>query len=160
MREFDWLNGCVSCNHGCCHNADKYIPPNECARTGRTKGIDGVAGMGEIEQVDIQADIETYDRRPLECRLFPFDIRYLDGKAMWIIKNHCNETTRLDYEKFIGFFERKFFREIPAEQIMQYVKEQETFGQKNYSMDDPATIGRMNIGYIPIREVRWPSQNE
>jgi len=138
VKEFDWLRGCTSCNTYCCHNTNKFIKETECIRPDRQTSYTS-SGHEPING--------TYDNRPLECRLFPFDIKDIEGKIMWVKWNSCHVTPRLDYEKFISFFERKFSREMSLEQIQSYIANQKTNG-----MEHPITKE-----YIILKEVNWPS---
>lgn len=156
IKEFDWLEGCVSCNVGCCHNTDKSIPANECIRPMIERGYvlsDGkniyASELSDRKMTDNPPgirNIRTDDYRPLECRLFPFDVKEIEGKLVWIRWNNCHATPKLDYENFMGFFERKFFRELSLDHIRQYVtyqklKEPERFPDREFMV---------------IREINWP----
>ncbi|MGV8172389.1 MAG: hypothetical protein ACP5OA_06885 [Candidatus Woesearchaeota archaeon] len=157
MKEFDWLGSCTSCNKGCCHNTDKFIRENECnkpeAKTfyetlRQTNNLTNNSTNNVIDNTGKTSVIqEQYDNRPLECRLFPFDIKEIEGKLVWVKWNGCHASPKLDYEKFINFFERKFSREIPLGHIKQYVE-----NQKSKTIENP-----LEKGYIIIKEMNWPS---
>ena len=136
MKEFDWLGYCISCNTGCCHNEDKTIPENDCIRQ-LTEGT-------STEEMNIN----SYDRRPLECRLFPFDIKEINEKMFWIKWDQCNATPELNYENFMDFFERQFSRKLSIDYIKQYVENNKTIKPEKYSKDN----------FIIIREVNWPDK--
>jgi hypothetical protein len=129
MKEFDWLGYCTSCNVECCHNTDKTIPENDCIKPGVEK-----------------SDTNSYDRRPLECRLFPFDVKEIYEKLTWVMWNNCHATPRLNYENFMNFFEKNFSRTTSLEDIKSYV----TRRKLDESRKSPT--GR----YIIIREISWP----
>jgi len=132
LKEFNWLGYCISCNTACCHNENKSIPENECIRPGVDFGIEQVGS--NIQQ----------DYRPLECRLFPFDVKEIDEKLVWVMWNNCHATPKLDYEKSIDFLERQFSRTIPLEQIKKYVMHQKLNG-----LEKPVTEE-----FVVIREVK------
>jgi Fe-S-cluster containining protein len=49
---------------------------------------------------------EIYDFRPLDCRLFPFDIDYIDGEYYWIVYS-CNKDSDWKWtEEHLQRFER------------------------------------------------------
>lgn len=128
--EFNWLGYCTSCNIECCHNTDKDIPENKCTKPG----------------VEIM-DVHSYDHRPLECRLFPFDVKEVDEKLTWIMWNKCHVTPKLDYESFMNFFERQFSKKVSLEHIKQYVEHTKINNPRKYSTNN----------YTIIREVNWRS---
>jgi hypothetical protein len=140
MKEFDWLAQCTSCNIECCHNIDKNIPENECSRQEYEKG-------STVRQIDIHQENINQDYRPLECRLFPFDVKEINEKLTWIKWNNCHTTPELNYGKFIDFFERKFSRELSLDQIQQYVEQRKIIGPDKYSTNK----------YTVIRELKWPN---
>jgi hypothetical protein len=140
MKEFNWLGYCVSCNAACCHNEDKSIPENECIRPEVESGIERISS-------DTYKGLQQ-DYRPLECRLFPFDIKEIDEKLTWVMWNNCHATPKLDYEKFIGYFEGHFSRTIPLDKIRQYVVQQKLSGLEKFSTEK----------FVVIREVNWPTE--
>jgi len=114
----------------CCHNEGNIVPDNECTRpipeelkikydssNSHTNNISNT----RITHIAKFPLFEAIDYRPLECRLFPFDVKEIDGKLMWIKKNSCHESQQLHYEKHIDFFERKFSREVPLSYVKKYV---------------------------------------
>jgi len=152
MKEFDWLGYCVSCNTACCHNEDKSIPENECSRielndliVKRSKLYYPVYTQAHSSEMN---DLPDY--RPLECRLFPFDITEIDEKLMWLVWSNCPATPKLDYEKALGFMERKFSRRLPLEHIIQYITDQKLNESGKMTSD----------GFKIIREVNWQIGNE
>ncbi len=162
VKEFDWLEGCVSCNKECCHNTYKFMPANECARPMMDRGyvlsdgkniyaseisIEHRMMNDSVNNTSSIRNIVTDDYRPLECRLFPFDVKDIEGKLVWIKWNDCHATPKLDYEKFIGFFERKFSRELSLDQIRHYV----TYKQAKESENS------LTREFMVIREINWPS---
>jgi hypothetical protein len=141
MKEFDWLEGCTSCNKDCCHNEDKFIQKDECNRYKTVHIPEYLQKMHE--------QYDTSDKRPLECRLFPFDVKDIDGKMTWVMWNNCHVNPKLDYQKFINFFERKFSREVSLDNIKQYVEHRKS--EERAKPEKP-----LREGYIVIREVNWP----
>ena len=145
-KEFDWLGGCVTCNMDCCHNTDKFLPEYDCSHPTKKKIYSYSNNHGNTSLDG------TYDHRPLECRLFPFDIRDIDGKIMWIKWDDCHASPRLNYENFMDFFEKKFSKEISAEDIKSYI------AYRKNSHEQPKTGGyEGHEGYSVIREVNWPN---
>lgn len=155
MREFNWLGGCTSCNTNCCHNENKFIPENECSRPEIKElglGYEGKHDMIKKSgmQLEVKSRIrELPDYRPLECRLFPFDVKEIDDKLVWVMYNNCHATPKLNYEKFIDFFEKKFSREIPLDYIKRYVTYHNSNNSKKLSTHK----------YIVLKEVNWPTIN-
>jgi hypothetical protein len=152
MKEFNWLGDCTSCNIYCCHNTDKNIPQNQCIRpdaekryatSGNTLPPGDSINNISMNKPDIK---ESYDYRPLECRLFPFDVKEIDGKLVWVKWNNCHATPKLDYEKFMGFFEKKFSRELSLDDIKKYVLSQKS--------KTPETLSQKE--FIIIKEINWP----
>ncbi len=157
VKEFDWLEGCVSCNKECCHNKYKFMPANECAKPMIERGYvlsDGKniyaselsVDQGVVNNPSSIRNVGTDDYRPLECRLFPFDVKDIEGKLVWIRWNNCHATPKLDYENFMGFFERKFSRELSLDQIKQYVA---------YKRSKDSEIPQTRE-FMVIREINWP----
>jgi hypothetical protein len=136
MKEFNWLGECTLCNIDCCHNTDKYIPENECI-----KPIDERRYIGSLE---------SNDHRPLECRLFPFDIKEIDEKTYWIRWNGCHSDLKLDYEKHMDFFERAFFRTLSSEHIQKYASSPKLNDSTKHIANN----------YKVIREVNWPIEKQ
>jgi hypothetical protein len=145
-KEFDWLGYCTSCNIDCCHNMNSSIPEKECTRqdTGEHYRI-----VDHQNTPTGEPDIsESYDNRPLECRLFPFDIKEIDQKLVWIVHDRCHATPKLDYGKFINFFEGHFSRTIPLDQIQKYVEHNKVHRFGKYESDD----------FKVLKEVNWPNR--
>jgi hypothetical protein len=133
-NEFDWLEYCTACNTDCCHNVDSSIPKYECKKP----GIEIPTAIKNIED-----NIKDY--RPFECQIFPFDVMELDGKLEWVKQNNCYATPKLNYEKFIGYFEKKFFSKWPKQDIEKYVREDKLNNPQKYLSDN----------FTRIREVSW-----
>jgi hypothetical protein len=125
------------------------VPENECNRPEKkypyTTKYDTQTNKRDVAKTF--SIHESYDNRPLECRLFPFDVKKIEDKLTWVKWNGCHATPKLDYENFIGFFERKFFREFTLEQIRQYAESQESSGKDTV----------LKKGYSLIRELKWPT---
>jgi hypothetical protein len=143
-NEFNWLGYCTSCNIDCCHNTNKSIPEYECIKSGIEKYhmTDDVNAPATklIDRLE-----NTYDNRPLECQIFPFDIMESDGRLEWIRWNKCHATPKLHYEKFMDFFERQFSKRWSLEQIQKYVEQNKLINPKKYLSND----------FERIREVKW-----
>lgn len=148
--EFDWLKYCTSCNSDCCHNTNKLILENECTRSEIEKGYIDFNGTCALKNpLDTNSEIrESYNNRPLECRLFPFDVKEINEKLVWVMWNRCHATPKLQYEKFIDFFERSFSRAISWDQIKQYVEQTKLTNPEKYKVNN----------FIVIREVNWPNE--
>jgi hypothetical protein len=146
MEEFNWLGYCVSCNVDCCHNMDKSIPENECIKPGTREIYTGNTRDSNNAKSGIKKTTqELPDYRPLECRLFPFDIKEINEKLTWVMWHNCHATPKLEYEKFIGYFERHFSRAVSADQIRQYIANQKLNElEKNVTKE-----------FKVIREVKW-----
>jgi hypothetical protein len=131
MKEFNWLGECTLCNIDCCHNTDKSVPENECIRP--------------IDEKRYIGSTESSDYRPLECRLFPFDIKEIGEKLYWIRWNQCHADLKLNYEQHMDFFERAFFRALSPEHIQTYAS--------NPKLNDSKKPITNN--YKVIREINW-----
>jgi hypothetical protein len=149
--EFDWLGYCTSCNVECCHNVDPSIPKNECTKPGIEKHYMSNTNTNSLtDKVETNSTINvsndnTYDNRPIECQIFPFAIRDVDGKLEWMRHNICHATPALDYGKQIDFFERQFSKTLSLEHIKQYVEQEKLHNPEKYSSNN----------FTRIREVRW-----
>ncbi|MGV8141712.1 MAG: hypothetical protein ACP5NW_04710 [Candidatus Woesearchaeota archaeon] len=157
LREFNWFGDCTSCNTDCCHNTNKFISEYECIKPEakdfynpvRSNISDNNSNIIPENASDPQLSQNTskpQDNRPLECRLFPFDVKDIDGKIYWVKWNTCHATPKLDYEKFMNFFERKFSREMSFDNIKRYAEHQKISDTKGHPEKE----------YSIIREINWP----
>lgn len=154
--EFDWLGYCTSCNIDCCHNIDPTIPKNECTKQKKKNNqiyfndayiLNNTSDNNPIINPQNKNQLETieYDNRLLECRLFPFDIKNIDKKLVWILQDQCRATPKLDYGKFIRFFEGHFSRTIPLEHIRHYVEYNRLNIPEKYETNN----------FKVLREINW-----
>jgi hypothetical protein len=144
--EFDWLGYCTSCNVDCCHNTDPSIPKNECIKPGiENKYIkpDDTYFLNRPAD-DKSKTSESNDYRPLECRLFPFDIKEIDTKLVWIVQDRCHATPKLDYGKSIKFIEGYFSRTIPLDLIQKYVENNKLTKLEKYEANNFKILGEVN----------------
>ncbi|KAF6247416.1 hypothetical protein C6990_02825 [Nitrosopumilus sp. b3] len=127
-------NLCGNCNHkNCC--TDSAVPlvfsndlqkimktepvPEKYIQTKKINGknIDTLKKKdNSIECVFWNAETSgcsIYESRPIDCRLYPFDIMYLNNSYHWIVYS-CNENSDWKWsEKYLEFFESdEGFREL------------------------------------------------
>ena len=153
--EFDWLGYCTSCNVECCHNIDPSIPKYECTKPGMEKNymtninkdalIDKMETTSKISKLGASND-DINDYRPIGCQIFPFDVMDLDGRLEWVKRNHCHATPALNYEKFIDFFERQFYRKWSLDKIKQYVEQDKLNNPEKYTSNNFKRIRELKLG--------------
>jgi Fe-S-cluster containining protein len=86
MKEIDFVEHCRSCKAWCCYGEYPFTSEAEAKRL-------GVEAIGQDPDGSCSFLVDglcnVYDRRPLECRMFPFDLKRIDGKIRWIKWTVC-----------------------------------------------------------------------
>lgn len=133
---------CAACKAKCCKNEKPYASKEELAEL----------GVAEISQKEDGYCIflkrnrcSVYDKRPFECRIFPFNTEKRNGKIVWVLYSTCPAAKHLDAEKFIDNLEKELSDKFSLEYIKDYVR---------YDSKDPAgTYSKLKPRIL--REISW-----
>jgi Fe-S-cluster containining protein len=131
MEKFNWLGFCIPCRNWCCYNEAPFASNAELDAL-RIKRI-RTRTDGSCVFLDDSFKCSIYSHRPFECRIFPFDIKEINGKLHWIVWQVCPAAIHLDYEKFIRFYEANLPAKWTLRYIMQYVDYHKSNEPKKYS---------------------------
>ena len=84
---------------------------------------------------------DIHNKRPFDCRFFPFDVHNINGKFFWIVwKVNCPILDKEDFEPYLKEHEQKL---IPT--FMEYLKDYEKFRQEEFLS---------KYEYIVLREIK------
>jgi hypothetical protein len=117
---------CDSCNHqGCCTNS---AVPLVFSNDYENLKLIGKANKKFVKEIDINGkkikaikkkknshicifwdetknNCSIYENRPFDCKAYPFDIYYMDGKYRWIVYS-CNPDSKWEWsEEFLQMLE-------------------------------------------------------
>jgi len=141
MRWFGVHLECGPCNNACCHSENIYADSDELLKL----------GVVEITNLDDgrcrflrDGFCSVFDSRPLECRLFPFDIKLIAGKTTWIIWD-CLATPRIDVDKFLDHFEYDLLPKHGPHYVKCYLS--------HHDFNEPPQYRYMN--HRILREIKW-----
>jgi len=110
LNSSHWGGLCEKCDHKSCCN--DYVTPfvttaeyDQLSKLGHTdfadsvliNGINGYAlkkkkNSEECIFWDKKSGCTVYEKRPFDCKVFPFDIYKIDGKYTWVVYS-CNSTS-------------------------------------------------------------------
>jgi Fe-S-cluster containining protein len=119
MDNINWLDFCIPCKNWCCNNEAPYADHNELNKLKIEKIKNN--GDGSCYFLDIKGTCNCYDKRPLECRLFPFDIKEMDNKLFWIVWDVCKATSELNCKESVEILEESILKIWDMDYIKNYV---------------------------------------
>ena len=132
-----WSGLCDKCNHtSCCNDfVTPFLTPTE------EKGIKKIKHENFSEEIIINnkqvfalkkkpgtnecifwskdSGCEIYQKRPFDCKLFPFDIYKINGVYTWVVYSCSSDTNWTWSEKILESLEE----EIISEEIINYLDE-------------------------------------
>ena len=90
---FDYWSHCQPCLQ-CCKSERLYLSEEERANFGMLSEGENCKHLADDGRCLI------HDSRPMECRLFPLDIKRLDGALTWVVWQSCPATPFLSLKEF------------------------------------------------------------
>ncbi len=129
MAKFNWLKYCIPCKSWCCKGENPYTSKGD-GYTGKIK----MKPNGDCEFQE-EGKCSIYDKRPFECRTFPFDIKRINGKLMWILWKSCPAHDKIDVKKLLKEREESIKKVYSKEYVEAYVKYHEKNEPKKYKAE-------------------------
>lgn len=118
MATFNFLDYCIPCGAWCCKGEAPYSSQEELTRL-KVKKI-GQKADGSCQFLNGNQCIE-YESRPLECRLFPFDIKEIEGALTWILWLNCPAQSLLEANEHLTRFEQDILQPHGIQYLKDYV---------------------------------------
>jgi len=116
MASFNFLDYCNPCGAWCCKGEAPYASKEELTLL-NVKKI-GQRADGSCQFLKRNQCTE-YQLRPLECRLFPFDIKEIEGALTWILWLNCPANAVMEVDENLTRFEQ----DILVSWSIQYIKD-------------------------------------
>jgi len=125
LEIFDYLPHCQPCL-ACCKNENIFLSDYE-------KQFFGTKTQGEnCHNLMDDGRCSIHSVRPVECRIFPLDLKNINGKIKWVLWNSCPATSAASnkfYEQEILFHESY----LTDEWVQSYVNHHEKNEPEKYS---------------------------
>ncbi len=126
MKEFDWIKFCIPCGGLCCRGENLYFSEEDLKKIQQKYGLKFEKGeKHRCPFLDEGGRCKIYDERPFECKIFPFDIEWVNKKLKWIIWEVCPAHNEIDIYAFIEYFERELSKDYSLKYIGEYGKHHE-----------------------------------
>ena len=123
VTEFGFKKACKKCGELCCYEENIYGSSEELV----TLGVKKITRQPNGACMFLKNGVcSVYSQRPLECRIFPFDIELTGNKFMWILWEICPVHTLLSIDKSIPYFENELLTQYPEEYLYKYVDHHKT----------------------------------
>jgi len=74
---------CLECDSKCCFSEDIFYPLY--VTTSEKNNLNQINTKIPCVYMGNNCLCQVYDKRPVDCRLFPFDVHFEDGTFEWII---------------------------------------------------------------------------
>lgn len=134
MQESTLWADCLNCESKvCCTHKSIYplfLTPDESVNLTKTWPCKSLAN----------GKCTIYENRPVDCKLFPFDLHVINGKIFWIIWKFRDTKNKQNKEAYLKFFEKKY---------STFLK---TYGKK-YALDFREKL-KSEFGYEVLRELK------
>ena len=125
LKQFDYFQYCQPCL-ACCKNENLYLSQKEREIYGERSENTNCHHLLADGKCDIHSE------RPMECRIYPFDLKKIDGKIKWIVWSSCPATTSMEHKFYIQEIE-KYEQIINYEWVLAYISHHEQNEPKKYS---------------------------
>lgn len=88
-QSINWLNYCEPCGSSCCYGETVFASATERVRLGIEQSEIAQKIDGSCVFLSESGSCRVYDRRPLECQIFPFDLWIEDQVPLWLLWDTC-----------------------------------------------------------------------
>lgn len=122
---FDYLPYCKPCL-ACCKNENLYLSESEKMVYGQKVNTENCHHLLEDGRCNIHAN------RPVECQIYPLDLKRLNGIITWILWNSCPATTSM-IEDYISQQVSEYETKLTPEWVCEYVLHHETNEPEKYA---------------------------
>jgi Fe-S-cluster containining protein len=123
--EFDYFQHCQPCLE-CCKNENLYLSEKE-------KDVYGERSEStNCHHLKGDGKCDIHNERPMECRIYPFDLKKIDGKIKWLVWESCPATTAMKHDFYMQEIQ-KYEQTITDEWALAYVSHHEQNEPKKYS---------------------------
>jgi Fe-S-cluster containining protein len=120
IEKVDFPKACTSCGYWCCHNERPFASASELERLGVEKIETREDGACSFLGAD--GNCTVYEKRPLECRIFPFDFEERDGVIHWMVWDSvCPARPLIDVEKSLEHLERVVMKGFDEDYVRGYL---------------------------------------
>lgn len=124
-KEYDYFQHCQPCLT-CCKNENLYLSTEEKVVYGdRSEGVN-------CKHLLDDGKCNIHDKRPMECRIYPFDLKKIDGKIKWLVWESCPATSSMEPEFYNQEIE-KYEGQINLKWVLDYISHHEQNEPKKYS---------------------------
>lgn len=140
---FDLKDVCRKCGSWCCQEDAPYMSDEEQRDIGAK-----FERLGRCPFLSDDGSCAAYDRRPFECRVFPFTLKMADdGSPIWCVWDVCPGVKSMDLEASLDAVESSLAPSYSASYVKAYL-EKEEFAWDRYD--------RMGLSPRPLRKARVP----
>ncbi len=118
VHKLDFPSYCKPCGLWCCQGENPYASQAELAAL----GVSAIGRKPDDTCIFLENSLcSVYDKRPLECRIFPFDIHDIDGDLMWVLWDVCPAGAQLDIEQSISYLEKTLLPRYSRDYVDAYM---------------------------------------
>lgn len=129
-EEFDYLSFCKPCL-SCCKNENIFLSDIEKIIFNKfKKNID--QDSDSCHNLLDDGKCLIHNARPLECKIFPLDLKKINNKINWILWNYC-PVTSINKMSFYQDEIEKYEKILTYDWINNYIKHHEIYEPKKYS---------------------------
>lgn len=121
---------CRPCGAWCCKDEVPFVGEKESLNL-------GVKSITTQDSGDCQflknSLCSVYNLRPFECRIFPFDIIFINNELQWILWEVCPAHSILSSEDYVNLYERDLLPHLEIDYLKRYARYHEKHQPKKYS---------------------------
>ena len=119
MKKFDFLKYCIPCNAWCCKGENPYASKSELAKL----HVNRISQIKDRRCIFLRENntCSQYLKRPLECRIFPYDIKRINGNLSWVVWTKCKAESYMVHDNFLKEFERDLPKRWSLNYVISYV---------------------------------------
>ena len=125
LNVFNFLPHCQPCL-ACCKNENIFLSEKERQYFGNKAGEENCHNLLDDGRCKI------HENRPTECRLYPYDIKRINGKLTWIIWDSCPATSYIPNQYTLEQI-KNFETNLEESWVYDYVAHHEENEPEKYS---------------------------
>lgn len=116
--QFIFQNTCHACGNACCTREVIFAADNELAAL----NVDAIEHKPDKTCMFLEnGRCSVYEKRPLECKIFPFDIEEIGKNLMWIVWEFCPASPLLNDVQSLDYFENELLVHYSLDYLYNYI---------------------------------------
>jgi len=125
LKIFDYFDHCKPCL-ACCKNENLFLSEDEKIYFGNKEEKENCHNLLDDGKCKI------HENRPIECRMYPLDIKRIDGELKWVVWESCPATPFVPEEVHESQM-KEFESTLRDEWVSGYVQHHERNEPEKYS---------------------------